>query len=56
MINFRTSLFQLINDLFLLVCNIDLASHADDTPRYVTGDNLESAIKQHEQAAKLLFQ
>ena len=40
-------------DLFLLVCNIDVASC---TTPYVTGDNLESVIKQFEQAAKLLFQ
>ena len=26
-------------DLFLLVCNIDVASYADDTTPYVTGDN-----------------
>ena len=43
-------------DLFLLVCNIDVASYADDTTPYVTGDNLESALKQLEQTAKLLFQ
>ena len=45
-----------LRDLFLLVCNIDVASQADDTIPYVTGDNLESAIRQLEQAAKLLFQ
>ena len=39
-------------DLFLLVYNIDVASYADN----VTGDYLESAIKQLEQAVKLLFQ
>ena len=33
-------------DLFLLVCNIDVASYADDTTPYVAVDNLESAIKQ----------
>ena len=43
-------------DLFLLVCNIDVASDTDDTIPYVTGDNLESVIKQLEQAAKLVFQ
>ena len=32
-----------------------MASYADDTTPYVTGDNLESGIKQLEQAAKLLF-
>ena len=40
-------------DLFLLVCNIDVGRY---TALYVTGDNLESVIKQLEQAAKLLFQ
>ena len=43
-------------DLFLLVCNIDETNDANDTTPYVTGDNLESAIKQLEQATKLLFQ
>ena len=43
-------------DLFLLVCNIDVASYADDTTPYVTGDNIESTVRQLEQAAKLLFQ
>ena len=43
-------------DLFLLVCNIDVASYADDTTPYVTGDKIESTVKQHEQATKLLFQ
>ena len=43
-------------DLFLLVCNIDVASYEDDTTSYVTGDKLESVIKQLEQAAKVLFQ
>ena len=33
-----------------------MASYADDTTPYVTGDNLESVKKQLEQAAKLLFQ
>ena len=42
--------------LFLLVCNIDETNDANDTTPYVTGDNLESAIKQLEQATKLLFQ
>ena len=32
---------------------MDVASYADDTTPYVTGDNLESLIKQLEQAAKL---
>ena len=36
-------------DLFLLVCNIDVASDTDDTTPHVTGDNLESVIKQLEQ-------
>ena len=43
-------------DLFLLVCNIDVASYADDATPYVTGDNIESTVRQLEQAAKLLFQ
>ena len=29
-------------DLFLLVCNIDVASYADDTTPYVTGDNIKT--------------
>ena len=41
---------------FLLVYTIDVASYADDTKPYVTGDNLESARKQLEQDAKLLSQ
>ena len=32
-----------------------MASYADYTTLYVTGDNLESVLKQLEQAAKLLF-
>ena len=32
-----------------------MASYADDKTPYVTGDNLESVIKQLEQDAKLLF-
>ena len=32
-----------------------MASYAEDTIPYVTGDNLESVIKQLEQVAKLLF-
>ena len=43
-------------DLFLLVCNIEVANCADDTIPYVTGDNLESVTKQLEQGTKLLFQ
>ena len=43
-------------DLFLLVCNIDVASYADDTTPCVTGDNIESTVRQLEQAARLLFQ
>ena len=43
-------------DLFLLVCNIDVASYADDTTPDVTGDDIESTVRQLEQAAKLLFQ
>ena len=42
--------------MFLRVCNIDVASYADDTTPYVTGDNIESTVRQLEQAAKLLFQ
>ena len=42
--------------LFLLVCNINVASYADDPTPYVTGDNSESVIKQLDHAAKLLFQ
>ena len=33
-----------------------MASYADDTTPYVTGDKLESVIKELEQPAKLLFQ
>ena len=40
--------------LFLLVCNIDVASYAG-TP-YVSGDNSESVAKQLEETVKLLFQ
>ena len=43
-------------DLFLLACNIDVASYADDATLYVTGDNLESVKKQLDQAGKLLFE
>ena len=43
-------------DLFLLVCNIDVASYADDTTPYITGDNIESTVRQLEQAEKLLLQ
>ena len=32
-----------------------MTSYADDTTPYVTGDNLESAIKQLDQAGKVLF-
>ena len=53
----RPLLFNIyICDLFLLVCNIDVARYPDDTTPYVTRDNVESVIKQLEQVAKLLFQ
>ena len=33
-----------------------MASYADDATPYVTGDNIESTVRQLEKAAKLLFQ
>ena len=43
-------------DLFILVCNIDVASYAGDATPYVTGDNSESVTKQLEETVKPLFQ
>ena len=34
-----------LRDLFLLVSSTDVADYGDDTTPYVTGDNLESAVK-----------
>ena len=36
--------------------NIDIASHADDTTLYTTGNSIEEVIQILEEAAKMLFQ
>ena len=43
-------------DLFLIVENIDIASHADDNTPYTTGNSIEEVIQKLENASKTLFQ
>ena len=53
----RPLLFKIfLCNLFLIMENIDIASYADDTTLYTTGNSIEEVIQILEEAAKMLFQ
>ena len=53
----RPLLFKIfLCNLFLIMENIDIASYADDTTLYTTGNSIEEVIQKLEEAAKMLFQ
>ena len=53
----RPLLFKIfLCNLFLIMENIDIASYADDTTLYTTGNSTEEVIQKLEEAAKTLFQ
>ena len=43
-------------NLFLIVKNIDIASYADDSTPYTTGNSVAEVIQKLENPAKTLFQ
>ena len=52
----RPLLFKIfLCNLFLIMENIDIASYADDTTLYTTGNSTEEVIQKLEEAAKRSF-